>query len=94
VASRTPGTCGGRLWLLPSGPDQVHHHAMRGGPPLFVAVRAYTRTHYICERRLCGKRCCAHDEMARPRVDASPRMISQRGYNRADLYLPSGRDCV
>src|SRR3989442_4953420 len=36
VASRTPGTCGGRLWLLPSGPDQVHHHAMRGRPPLFV----------------------------------------------------------
>src|SRR3989442_1164684 len=56
VASRTPGTCGGRLWLLPSGPDQVHHHAMRGGPPLFVALRAYMRTHYICERRLCGKR--------------------------------------
>jgi len=47
VASRTPGTCGGRLWLLPSGPDQVHHHAMRGGPPLFVTVRAYMRTHYL-----------------------------------------------
>src|SRR5437867_9952696 len=56
VASRTPGTCGDWLWLLPSGPDQVHHHAMRGGPPLFVALRAYMRTHYICERRRCGKR--------------------------------------
>src|SRR6266850_7552331 len=33
VASLTPGTCRGRLWLLPSGPDQVHQTAMRGGPP-------------------------------------------------------------
>src|SRR3982751_3455780 len=34
VASRSPGTCRGSLWLLPSGPDQVHDHAMRGDPPL------------------------------------------------------------
>jgi len=33
VASLTPGTCSKRLWLLPSGPDQVHHAAMRGDPP-------------------------------------------------------------
>ncbi len=33
VASLTPGTCNKRLWLLPSGPDQVHHLAMRGDPP-------------------------------------------------------------
>src|SRR5215211_2689618 len=33
VASLAPGTCRGRLWLLPSGPDQVHQTAMRGGPP-------------------------------------------------------------
>ncbi len=33
VASLTPGTCRERLWLLPSGPDQVHHAAMRGDPP-------------------------------------------------------------
>ena len=32
-ASRNPGTRGGWLWLLPSGPDQIHHSAMRGGPP-------------------------------------------------------------
>src|SRR5439155_26149324 len=32
-ASLTPGTCSDRLWLLPSGPDQVHQTAMRGGPP-------------------------------------------------------------
>jgi hypothetical protein len=25
AASLTPGTCGKWLWLLPSGPDQVHH---------------------------------------------------------------------
>ena len=29
-----PGTCGESLWLLPSGPDQVHDAAMRGDPPL------------------------------------------------------------
>ena len=28
-----PGTCSVQLWLLPSGPDQVHQAAMRGGPP-------------------------------------------------------------
>jgi len=33
VASLTPGTCRERLWLLPSGPDQIHHAAMRGDPP-------------------------------------------------------------
>jgi len=33
VASLTPGTRSDRLWLLPSGPDQVHRTAMRGGPP-------------------------------------------------------------
>src|SRR6185503_13335169 len=33
VASLAPGTCRNRLWLLPSGPDQVHQTAMRGGPP-------------------------------------------------------------
>jgi len=33
VASLTPGTCRERLWLLPSGPDQVHRAAMRGDPP-------------------------------------------------------------
>src|SRR3954467_13729450 len=33
VASLAPGTCRDRLWLLPSGPDQVHQTAMRGGPP-------------------------------------------------------------
>ena len=33
VASLTPGTCSKWLWLLPSGPDQVHHPAMRGDPP-------------------------------------------------------------
>ena len=33
VASPTPGTCRERLWLLPSGPDQVHRAAMRGDPP-------------------------------------------------------------
>jgi len=59
VASRTPGTCGGRLWLLPSGPDQVHHHAMRGGPPLFVTVRAYMRTHYLRMMPARQVTCCA-----------------------------------
>ena len=34
VASRSPGTCSESLWLLPSGPDQVHDAAMRGDPPL------------------------------------------------------------
>jgi len=39
-ASRTPGTYGDSLWLLPSGPDQIHETAMRGGPPLIGAHRA------------------------------------------------------
>ena len=34
LASLTPGTRRDRLWLLPSGPDQVHQTAMRGGPPV------------------------------------------------------------
>jgi len=33
VASLDPGTGNDPLWLLPSGPDQVHGAAMRGGPP-------------------------------------------------------------
>jgi len=33
VASLAPGTCRERLWLLPSGPDQVDRAAMRGDPP-------------------------------------------------------------
>jgi hypothetical protein len=26
------------LWLLPSGPDQIHDAAMRGDPPLIGAL--------------------------------------------------------
>jgi hypothetical protein len=33
VASLNPGTGNNPLWLLPSGPDQIHGAAMRGGPP-------------------------------------------------------------
>jgi len=33
VASQTPGTRNKQLWLLPSGPDQIHHLAMRGSIP-------------------------------------------------------------
>ena len=33
VASLTPGTRSKWLWLLPSGPDQIDHSAMRGDPP-------------------------------------------------------------
>src|SRR5207244_10288600 len=42
VASLTPGTCSDRLWLLPSGPDQVHQTAMRGGPPPALYAMAST----------------------------------------------------
>ena len=42
VASRSPGTCRESLWLLPSGPDQVHDHAMRGDPPLIGAPMVTT----------------------------------------------------
>ena len=37
-----PGTCRFQLWLLPSGPDQVHQAAMRGGPPhsLYAIIMA------------------------------------------------------
>jgi hypothetical protein len=44
VASRSPGTYGYPLWLLPSGPDQIHEPAMRGDPPLIGAHRA--KRHY------------------------------------------------
>jgi len=39
VASLNPGTCKNELWLLPSGPDQIHSLAMRGGPPLKDVMR-------------------------------------------------------
>ena len=44
-ASRSPGTCSESLWLLPSGPDQVHDRAMRGDPPLIGAQLPRT-AHY------------------------------------------------
>ena len=40
MASLTPGTCSQWLWLLPSGPDQVHHPAMRGDPPRRILSQA------------------------------------------------------
>ena len=40
MASLTPGTCKQWLWLLPSGPDQVHHPAMRGDPPRRILPQA------------------------------------------------------
>ena len=40
-ASRDPGTHGKWLWLLPSGPDQVDHAAMRGGPPTLILLSGY-----------------------------------------------------
>ena len=45
MASLTPGTCSKWLWLLPSGPDQIHHHAMRGDPPDGILPQ---RTIYAC----------------------------------------------
>ena len=60
VASRSPGTCGESLWLLPSGPDQVHDAAMRGDPPLIgraMRARADYRpsaAHGKCKRRWRG----------------------------------------
>jgi hypothetical protein len=51
VASRSPGTCSKSLWLLPSGPDQIHDRAMRGDPPLigapFARSRHYTGRHGV-----------------------------------------------
>ena len=41
VASLTPGTCSKWLWLLPSGPDQVHHPAMRGDPPARMIAQGH-----------------------------------------------------
>ena len=41
MASLTPGTCSKWLWLLPSGPDQVHHPAMRGDPPARILAQHY-----------------------------------------------------
>src|SRR5574343_299973 len=43
VASLTPGTCSKWLWLLPSGPDQVHHPAMRGDPPVVILTQGNVR---------------------------------------------------
>src|SRR5512141_1155265 len=45
VASRSPGTCRESLWLLPSGPDQVHDHAMRGDPPLNGCAASASRDY-------------------------------------------------
>ena len=45
MASRSPGTCRESLWLLPSGPDQVHDLAMRGDPPL-IGARTTREPHY------------------------------------------------
>jgi len=35
-ASLICGTCGERLWLLRSRPDQVNHATMRRGPPAVI----------------------------------------------------------
>jgi len=42
LASLTPGTRSDRLWLLPSGSDQVHQTAMRGGPPVHIMPQRNT----------------------------------------------------
>ena len=55
VASRSPGTCSESLWLLPSGPDQVHDLAMRGDPPLIGAQLPRTRS--ITAHRSAGRTC-------------------------------------
>src|SRR5665213_4339268 len=50
VASRSPGTWVESLWLLPSGPDQIHDLPMRGDPPLSSA-RCNARTRIIAATR-------------------------------------------
>src|SRR5665213_751904 len=50
VASRSPGTWVESLWLLPSGPDQIHDLPMRGDPPLSGA-RYNARTCIIAAAR-------------------------------------------
>lgn len=40
--ARTPALAS-RLWLLPSGPDQVGRYAMRGGPPARILHRSDLR---------------------------------------------------
>src|SRR5574343_1508179 len=55
VASLTPGTCSKWLWLLPSGPDQVHHPAMRGDPPRRILTQGKA-----CNRQLFFLRSLKH----------------------------------
>jgi hypothetical protein len=46
--SRDLGTHDERLWLLPSGPDQVHRATMRGGPSILIlttGAKALPRTN-------------------------------------------------
>ncbi len=45
-ASLDCGTRGGWLWLLRSRPDQIHHSAMRRGPPSGI----------VQQSRICAKR--------------------------------------
>src|SRR6185369_14148219 len=65
VASRDPVTYRNSLWLLPSGPDQIHDPAMRGDPPLIGC--ALRRTCIIA---------AIHSSHWRP-----PRRGCRRGYN-------------
>src|SRR4029079_11876286 len=63
--SRDPVTYRNSLWLLPSGPDQIHDPAMRGDPPLIGC--ALRRTCIIA---------AIHSSHWRP-----PRRGCRRGYN-------------
>ena len=74
VASRYPGTCSGSLWLLPSGPDQIHDPAMRGDPPLIGAQLPRTRS--ITAHRSAGQTChgnvCAASGLPPARSSPAP----------------------
>ena len=79
VASRSPGTCSESLWLLPSGPDQVHDHAMRGDPPL-IGCACGAERGLSADRRSRGKRVAQrevpHAPVAIIVASSSPRPVA------------------
>lgn len=61
-ASLVCGTCGDRLWLLRSRPDQVDQATMRRGPPTEFYQQSRHRRRLFCPASPFPSQSCAADE--------------------------------
>lgn len=94
--SRTLGTCGIRLWLLPSGPDQVPEPQCEEARPLAIVYQGAATTSSGMSARIC-RGICRRSPAAwgRPGTPARPsKTAAPARHHVVSTYVSFPRRCM